>query len=148
MNPTSTIIDGAIHEAKPALTAWQAVSLALGMQGMSIAADTLSAGLPAINSVPPELVLRALREHGCAAELRNYPLRKIPSLVCPALLWTKDGGLLILVEATTEKHAKVVMPDLGDNVLQVDIQELHDLYGGVCVLFKAKSQTQISLRNG
>jgi ATP-binding cassette, subfamily C, bacterial LapB len=142
MNPTSTIIDGAIHEAKPALTAWQAVSLALGMQGMSIAADTLSAGLPAINSVPPELVLRALRDHGCAAELRNYPLRKIPSLVCPALLWTKDGSLLILVEATTDKHAKVVMPDLGDNVLQVDIQELHDLYGGVCVLFKAKSQTQ------
>ncbi len=142
MSSTPTIIDGAIHETKPALSPWQAISLALGMQGMAIGADTLSAGLPAIDSVPPELVLRALREHGCEAQVRQYALRQIPSLVCPAILWTKSGGLLILVEAVSEQHAKVVMPDLGDSVLQVDIKELHELYGGICVLFKAKSQTQ------
>jgi ATP-binding cassette, subfamily C, bacterial LapB len=141
-NPNPNIIDGAIHEKKPELSSWQAVSLALGMQGMSIAADSLSAGLPAINTVSPELVVRALREHGCVAQIRHYALKKIPSLVCPALLWTKAGSLLILLEAINATHAKVIMPDLGADTVQIELKELHELYSGVCVLFKAKSQTQ------
>ncbi len=142
------------NNAPTSVSTWHMVSAALAMQGCDLSADTLSAGLPAIDPISPELVVRSLRGHDCVAELRNYELKQLHALLCPAILWGHDGQVIILVSPVSKKVKKklksgisdelvdVMMPHLGTQLVQVSAQELQEQYSGRCVLFKAKSQSK------
>lgn len=100
-------------------------------------ADSLVAGLPLVdNRLTAGLFSRAAERAGLTSRLIKRPLRKISSLVLPAVLLLDDGNACILV-ALSGKQATVIFPENGEAEVQLALTELQQHYTGYAIFIKA-----------
>ncbi len=100
-------------------------------------ADSLVAGLPLVdNRLTVDLFSRAAERAGLSSRLIKRPLRKISSLVLPAVLLLDDGNACILL-AVDDNHATVIFPESGETEVQLTLSELQQHYTGYAIFIKA-----------
>jgi ATP-binding cassette, subfamily C, bacterial LapB len=102
--------------------------------------DSLTAGLPLVdNRLTPKLFSRAAERAGLASRIVKRPLRKISSLVLPAVLILKGSNACILLEING-KQAKVIFPETGEGESELSIEELEEAYTGYAIFIKPVHQ--------
>ncbi|MEJ2059480.1 MAG: type I secretion system permease/ATPase [Gammaproteobacteria bacterium] len=101
-------------------------------------ADALRAGLPLVeNRLTPELFVRSAARVGLSAQIVKRPLRKISSLVLPAVLLLKDEQACVLSEINPMSgHAVIIEPETGIGEQKVSLARLEHEYLGYAVFVK------------
>ena len=82
---------------------------------------------------------RAAQKAGFVSKLQKRKLKQIPSLVLPAILTLKDDNACLLLDIDFEKkNAKVIIPWLDDNPVQIGLEKLEEEYLGYVFFLKKK----------
>lgn len=82
---------------------------------------------------------RAAGKAGFVSKLQKRKLNQIPSLVLPAILTLKDDNACLLLDIDFEKkNAKVIIPWLDDNPVQIGLEKLEEEYLGYVFFLKKK----------
>lgn len=82
---------------------------------------------------------RAAEKAGFVSKLQKRKLNQIPSLVLPAILTLKDDNACLLLDIDFEKkNAKVIIPWLDDNPVQIGLEKLEEEYLGYVFFLKKK----------
>jgi ATP-binding cassette subfamily C protein LapB len=82
---------------------------------------------------------RAAEKAGFVSKLQKRKLNRIPSLVLPAILTLKDDNACLLLDIDFEKkHAKIIIPSLDDNPVQISLEKLEAEYLGYVFFLKKK----------
>lgn len=82
---------------------------------------------------------RAAGKAGFVSKLQKRKLNQIPSLVLPAILTLKDDNACLLLDIDFEKkNAKVIIPWLDDNPVQIGLEKLEEEYLGHVFFLKKK----------
>lgn len=111
----------------PLLAALLALCKALHMPH---SAESLTAGLPLVdNRLTPSLFVRAAKRAGLSAGLVKRPLKKISTLVLPAVLLLKNGQACVLL-SRQEDSAQVLVPESGEGEKRITLEELNQDYAG------------------
>jgi ATP-binding cassette subfamily C protein LapB len=104
-------------------------------------ADSLIAGLPLVgNRLTPELFVRAAKRADLAARVIKRPLDEISNLVLPAVLLLRGGQACILETLTSDKNARIILPDTGEGIKELPIAELDREYAGYSILVQSNYQ--------
>ena len=108
------------------------------MQNRPISTDSLRAGLPLVdNRLTPQLFLRAAKRAGLAAKIIKRPLKKISSLVLPAVLLLKNEQACVLLDINQNAGtARIMQPETGDGEQEISLQELKKHYIGYSIFIK------------
>ena len=96
-------------------------------------AEELVAGLPLVNNqLTPELFSRAANRADLQSKIVYRPIKRIPSLVLPAILVLKNNQACILEQIDLDsKQVQIIQPVAGDHSsLSISIDELSELYSG------------------
>lgn len=96
-------------------------------------AEELVAGLPLVNNqLTPELFSRAANRADLQSKIVYRPIKRIPSLVLPAILVLKNNQACILEQIDLDsKQAQIIQPVAGEHSsLSISIDELSELYSG------------------
>lgn len=96
-------------------------------------AEELVAGLPLVNNqLTPELFSRAANRADLQSKIVYRPIKRIPSLVLPAILVLKSNQACILEQIDLDsKQAQIIQPVAGEHSsLSISIDELSELYSG------------------
>jgi ATP-binding cassette, subfamily C, bacterial LapB len=103
-------------------------------------AKALTAGLPLVdNRLTPELFLRAAERAELAAQIIKRPLEKFNKLVLPAVLLLKNQQACILLEISRnggKSRAKIIQPETGVGVNEIDLSSLKESYTGFSIFLK------------
>ncbi len=102
--------------------------------------DALSAGLPLEDHLLiPSLFARAARRAGLASKIVQRKLVQIDDAFLPVILLL-EGRQACLLMGWDEKreNAQVVMPDLGEAVVQMPLQTLEGRYTGSAIMVRPK----------
>nr|WP_320192294.1 type I secretion system permease/ATPase [uncultured Desulfobacter sp.] len=82
---------------------------------------------------------RAAEKAGFVSKLQKRKLNQIPSLVLPAILTLKDDNACLLLDIDFEKkNAKVIIPSLDNNAVQIGLEKLEEEYLGYVFFLKKK----------
>nr|WP_319492089.1 type I secretion system permease/ATPase [uncultured Desulfobacter sp.] len=82
---------------------------------------------------------RAAQKAGFVSKLQNRKLKQIPSLVLPAILTLRDDNACLLLDIDFEtKQAKVIIPSLDDNPVEISLEKLEAEYLGYVFYLKKK----------
>jgi len=96
-----------------------------------LSADTLKAGLPLVNNrLTPELFIRAAERAQLSARLIKRLLSQFTEAFLPAVLLLKDGQACILLKYVDKKNAQIMLPNAGEEVLELSIKDLKANYSG------------------
>jgi ATP-binding cassette, subfamily C, bacterial LapB len=117
------------------------------LYGKPFSAESLVAGLPIEDGKSfPELFSlkgaksgfsRAARKAGFSSKLFKREIEQINPLVLPCILMLKDGGSCIFMAFdTTKTHAKIILPETGEEPQWVSIEDLNDEYLGFAFYLK------------
>jgi ATP-binding cassette subfamily C protein LapB len=100
-------------------------------------ADSLKAGLPLVdNRFTPELFIRAAERAGLAGRLVKRPIKKISSILMPAILLLADKQACILTEVRKDGTAMVIMPETGIGAQTIPLEELEKQYSGLAIFLQ------------
>ncbi|WP_263081491.1 type I secretion system permease/ATPase [Endozoicomonas sp. Mp262] len=102
--------------------------------------ESLVSGLPLEKGkLTPDLFIRAAERAGLSAKLNPRDLENISSLIVPAVLLLKNKKACILVDINHDKGtAGIIMPDSGDGVKVVSLQQLANHYTGYAIYIREK----------
>lgn len=102
--------------------------------------EALRAGLPLENNrLTPELFLRAAERAELSARVVRRPLKKISSLVLPAVLLLKGRHSCILMENNKGSDLlTVVQPESGEGSHQISREALEQEYAGYAIFVRAE----------
>lgn len=111
------------------------------MQNKPFSADTLTAGLPLVDSkLTPELFVRAAARAGLSAQVVKRPLNRISNLVLPAVLLLEGRQACVLVQKDDAGRARVIMPETGSGVSEVALEALAQNYSGYAIFTRPAYQ--------
>ncbi|MBU2867306.1 type I secretion system permease/ATPase [Pacificibacter marinus] len=107
------------------------------LQGVSTSLSQLTAGLPRVSGAELTLDLApmALRRANMSCRTSREALQSLPDHSFPVLVFLKDGRTAI-VEALTERQAKVVLPESGGGKAIWTMEELDRLHDGRVLISK------------
>ncbi|MCU7840513.1 MAG: type I secretion system permease/ATPase [Candidatus Thiodiazotropha sp. (ex Troendleina suluensis)] len=102
--------------------------------------EALRAGLPLENNrLTPELFLRAAERAELSARVVRRPLKKISSLVLPAVLLLKGRQSCILMENNKGSDLlTIVQPESGEGSHQISREALEQEYAGYAIFVRAE----------
>ncbi|MCU7873681.1 MAG: type I secretion system permease/ATPase [Candidatus Thiodiazotropha sp. (ex Lucinoma borealis)] len=102
--------------------------------------EALRAGLPLENNrLTPELFLRAAERAELSARVVRRPLKKISSLVLPAVLLLKGRQSCILMENNKGSDLlTIVQPESGEGSHQISREALEQEYAGYAIFIRAE----------
>lgn len=108
-------------------------------------ADSLRAGLPLEDErLTPALFPRAAERAGLDAKLVRRGLRDIDQLALPCVLLLRDRRSCVLISRDGEQ-ARVIVPETGLGVREIDLSELERLYTGHA--FFARPELELNERD-
>lgn len=100
-------------------------------------ADSLKAGLPLVdNRFTPELCIRAAERAGLAGRLVKRPIKKISSILMPAILLLANKQACILTEVHKDDTVTVIMPETGSGAQRVPYEEIEKQYAGLAIFLQ------------
>lgn len=106
-------------------------------------AQALKAGLPVGGTLEPSLALTVLEQAGVAATVVERKATQISPHLWPVVLLRKDyGGCVLLSHRTTDDglRYRVILPELGDDAVEIDADEMDAMYVGFAILAKPRSK--------
>lgn len=107
------------------------------MQNKLFSADTLTAGLPLVESrLTPDLFIRAAARAGLSAQVVKRSLDKISNLVLPAVLLLKDQQACVLVQKGEDGTAQIILPETGVGADQITLDDLAQNYSGFAIFIR------------
>lgn len=116
-------------------------------------ANTLKAGLPLVNNCfTPELFIRAAERAQLSARLIKRPLSQLTEAFLPIVLLLKDGQACILLKYLDEKNAQIILPNAGEEILDLSIKDLKANYSGYALFarpintFDARTENTVTPR--
>lgn len=118
----------------------ESLLLLCNLYGVSTTKDALTSGLPLINGrLTPNLLSRAASRARLTCKINKAELNKIPTEFLPAMLLLEgEGACLLLGWDAEKKHARVILPSVGEAEIQLTQEELASRYQGIVVVFKPK----------
>lgn len=109
------------------------------LQNKPFSAEALSAGLPLENSrFTPELFIRAAQRANLSARLVKRSLTKFSPFLLPNVLLLKDGQACVLLKVHKKQTLYIILPESGEGVLELSIQDLQTNYSGYALCVKPK----------
>ncbi len=102
--------------------------------------DTLSAGLPLEDHrLTPSLFGRAAHRAGLASKVVERPLEKIEPALLPVVLLLDDRQACVLMGLNVgHGMARVVLPEMGEAVVEMPQEELRARYTGLAILARPR----------
>ena len=102
--------------------------------------DSLRAGLPLENGLfNAELFVRSANRAGLASKVQKRELDDISPLVTPVVLLIKKRKACVLLDIDhDEGEARIVIPESGDGVKQIDLEDLEEQYTGYAIYIREK----------
>lgn len=118
--------------------------------------DALTAGLPKDVLLSPSLALSALENAGVTGGLVERNLWDIPQQIMPVLLVRKGSGGCILLDRVRKKNAEdkmtwfyqVIMPEIGQQPVEVEHVEIMEWYSGYAIFAKPKAKVDRRVEEG
>jgi len=107
---------------------------------VSTTRDALLSGLPLQDGrLTPDLLSRAAARARLTCKLHQIPLSQIPAEFMPALLLLKgESACLLLGWDDARKHARVILPAVGEAEVTLTIEELESRYEGHAAVLKPR----------
>ncbi|OED49116.1 ABC transporter [Endozoicomonas sp. (ex Bugula neritina AB1)] len=108
--------------------------------GKPYSLDSLRAGLPLEEGLfNAELFNRSANRAGLSSKVHKRELSEISPLVTPTVLLLKKRKACILLDIDHEDgHARIVLPETGDGVKRVSIDDLSEHYTGYTIYVREK----------
>ncbi len=105
------------------------------LHGRTVSRDSLFAGLPLPGGMlTPSVLPRAAKRAGLVARVVRSPLNRLNSLLFPAILLLDGGGACVLTRFEPVKDRAVVwMPELGQEPVELSLEELAGRYAGYVI---------------
>ncbi|MFK2916058.1 type I secretion system permease/ATPase [Dyella koreensis] len=110
---------------------------------MDKSVQALKAGLPVGGMLEPSLALTALEQAGMTAAVAERKVAQISPHLWPVVLLRKDyGGCILLSHQKTDggMRYRVILPELGDDAVEIDAEEMDAMYVGFAILAKPKAK--------
>ncbi len=115
----------------------------------SIPPGALVSGLPLEEGkLTPRLFPRAAARAGLSAKVVRRSLEKISSLLLPAVLILDGDETVVLVELEKNGDARVIVPETGRGLAQMDAEQLAQRYSGYIILVKPEYQFESADADG
>jgi ATP-binding cassette subfamily C protein LapB len=107
---------------------------------VSTTRDALLSGLPLQDGrLTPDLLSRAASRARLTCKIHKTPLSQIPAEFLPAMLLLKDeSACLLLGWDDARKHARVILPAVGEAEIALPIDELESRYDGHVAVLKPR----------
>ncbi len=97
----------------------------------------VTAALPLVdNKLTPTLFIRAAERAGLSARLIKRPLGNISALVLPAILLLANKQACILESITDSGQLRIIQPESGGGVAEVDQETLAEIYSGHAIFVR------------
>jgi ATP-binding cassette subfamily C protein LapB len=114
--------------------------LALGIHyGQTTTRDALTSGLPLENQkLTPSLFSRAAGRIGLTTKIHKKPLLSINDALLPAVLILNNNQACLLMELSSNTHARISYPELSDAIVEVSLEELEQSYSGHVIFSKPR----------
>ncbi len=97
----------------------------------------VTAALPLVdNKLTPTLFIRAAERAGLSARLIKRPLGSISALVLPAILLLANKQACILESITDSGQLRIIQPESGGGVAEVDQETLAEIYSGHAIFVR------------
>lgn len=118
----------------------ECLSLLCRIHGIAITKDALTAGLPLRDGhLSPILFKRAAERANLVSATLKKPLTDIRNEFLPAVLLLEHEKACLLVGWDSEqKHARVILPELGEAEILLPAEELAARYSGYCITAKPR----------
>lgn len=118
----------------------ECLSLLCRIHGIAITKDALTAGLPLRDGhLSPILFKRAAERANLVSATLKKPLTDIRNEFLPAVLLLEHEKACLLVGWDSEqKHARVILPELGEAEILLSADELAARYSGYCITAKPR----------
>jgi ATP-binding cassette, subfamily C, bacterial LapB len=133
----STAAPAEVLSRHPLLTSF---ALLLKLYGTSRSEEALLSGLPVQAALTPDLFIRMAQAQRCQATHRQRTLAQISDLLLPAVLQLHGDQACVLVRRLPAQNGQqrvvVLMPDTGDDEIEVDLAQLSTQYSGYCFLVR------------
>lgn len=140
----STTIDDHwdVLEDQPAETdsLLECLSVLTRYYGNPFSQESLRAGLPLENGkFTAEVFIRSAERAGLVAKIHKRAVSDISSLVTPAVLLLNKKRACVLVDIDHEEGmAKIVIPETGDGVKTITVEDLEGHYSGYAIYIREK----------
>ena len=106
-----------------------------------LTADALTAGLPLVNNkLTPDLFTRAAKRAGLSARIVKRSLEEISNLVLPVILLMNGGRAIIMEHVSDDNCARIILPDTGDGVKELSLNEISSEYCGYAIFIQSSYQ--------
>ena len=106
-----------------------------------LTAAELTAGLPVTqNRMTPNLFIRAAERTDYAAQIRKRDFSTLNNSLLPAVLLLSGQKACILLEITHNKKAKIIQPEMGAGVTELDCDTLKNNYSGYTIFIRPSFQ--------
>ncbi|MEO6921322.1 MAG: type I secretion system permease/ATPase [Collimonas sp.] len=106
--------------------------------------QALTAGLPKGGVLSPSLALTVMANAGLSAGLIERRLEALPSNLMPMILVRKDQGASLLLGSRKDDegkwHCQVVMPEVGNEPVDIPFTEVNEWYAGYAILVKPRAK--------
>lgn len=107
----------------------------------SIPPSALISGLPLEEGrLTPRLFPRAAARAGLSARVVRRSLDKLDALLLPCVLLLYEDKAVVIVELLDDGGAKIMMPDTGRGVIEMNAEQLAEKYSGYVILIKPEYQ--------
>jgi ATP-binding cassette subfamily C protein LapB len=106
----------------------------------AVTPDALTAGLPLEEGrLTPGVFARAAARAGMTARITKSRLAQLNPALFPAVLLLEPGRACVLVELDLKsRRARVIFPELGDAVTEVDLDGLAESYSGQAIYVRPR----------
>nr|WP_267955277.1 type I secretion system permease/ATPase [Halomonas ethanolica] len=106
----------------------------------AVTPDALTAGLPLEEGrLTPGIFARAAARAGMTARITKSRLVQLNPALFPAVLLLEPGRACVLVELDLKsRRARVIFPELGDAVTEVDLDGLAESYSGQAIYVRPR----------
>ena len=106
-----------------------------------LTAAQLMAGLPVINSqMTPDLFVRAAARANYDAQITKRELSTLDNGLLPAVLLLSGKNACILLEINQAGKAKIIQPEAGSGVTEIDTETLKKNYSGHIIFIRPNFQ--------
>jgi len=117
----------------------ECLAIVTRLHGRPMSAGALASGLPLENNrLTPALFVRAAELHGYSARVLKRSLRRISSMVLPAVLLLKDARACVLTRLSGADSADAVFPEAGFGEKTASLADLDRQYTGYCIFIQPR----------
>lgn len=130
----------AAYAAQPDDPLLECLAIITRLHGRPVTPRALAADLPLDDGrLTPALFIRAADRHGYSARLIKRPLKRLSSLLLPAVVLLADGSACVLTTLDAKRlNAEVVTPESGFGARSLPLAELAQNYSGYCLFVQPR----------